>query len=78
MTEITITFDKSVKKDILRFLNKSVNNEGLIVENQNPDQKVLAFDDGNEVNIDDFGGVKKGSEVFIKNNLISLMRLSKK
>ena len=78
MENTTITFDKSVKKEILKFLNKDVNEEGLIVESLTPSQKVLAFDDGDEVRIEDFGGVKKGSEVFIKNNLVSLMKLSKK
>jgi len=72
-----IVFDKSVKKEILDILNKTVDKDGLIVEKDNPEQKVLTFD-GQEISQDEFGGVQKGSEVFIKNNLVSLMRLSKK
>ncbi len=72
-----IVFDKNAKKDILGLLGKEVNKEGLIVEKNDPEQKVLTFE-GQEIAIDDFGGVQKGSQVFIKNNLVSLIRLSKR
>lgn len=74
---IEITFDKSVRNDILSLLNKTVNEEKLIVEKDKPAQKVLTFD-GEEISIEEFGGIQKGSEVFIKNDLISLMKLSKR
>ena len=74
---ISLTFDKSLKKEVLEFFNKEVNNDGIIVEKSNPSQIVISTD-GQEVKIEEFGGIKKGSEVFIKNDLISLMRLSKK
>ena len=74
---IQITFDKSAKKDILDFLNKNVDKDGNIVEKDNPTQRVLTFD-GEEITLEEFGGVQRGSEVFIKNDIISLMRLSKK
>lgn len=77
MESVSLTFDKSLKKEILGFFNKEVNKEGIIVETSNPSQEVLSTD-GQEVKIEEFGGIKKGSEVFIKNDLISLMRLSKK
>ena len=73
----TITFDEAVKKEILDILNKSVDKDDLIVEKDNPNQRVLTFD-GEEITLDEFGGVQRGSEVFIKNDIISLMRLSKK
>lgn len=76
MERTRITFDDSVKEDILDILDKEVNSEGLVVEKENPEQKVLTFD-GQEISLKEFGGVKKGSELFIKNDLISLMRLSK-
>ena len=74
---IKITFDKSCKKDILKFIGKNIDNEDFIVEESDFTQRVLTFE-GEEINIDEFGGVQKGSEVFIKNDLISLIRLSKK
>lgn len=72
-----ITFDESAKKDILNFLGKDTNDEGFIVEKDNPGQKVLTIE-GEEIHINELGGIKKGSELFIKNDLVSLMRLSKK
>ena len=74
---ISLTFDQSLKKEILSFFDKEVNEENIIVEKGNPEQQVLSVD-GQEVKIEEFGGIKKGSEVFIKNDLVSLMRLSKK
>ncbi len=72
-----INFDKNAKKEILDMLGKTVNNERIIVEKENPSQKVLTFD-GEEISLEEFGGIQKGSEVFIKNNLVSLIRLSKR
>ncbi|MBI5635719.1 hypothetical protein HY993_02030 [Candidatus Micrarchaeota archaeon] len=74
--ETEIVFDKSVRKNILNLLDKDINDDSLIVEKDNPKQKVLTFD-GQEISIEEFGGVKKGSEVFIKNNLVSLIKFSK-
>ncbi|MFH1751381.1 MAG: hypothetical protein ABH821_00350 [archaeon] len=72
-----IVFDKNAKKVVLELLEKTVDEEGLIVEKGNPAQKVLTFD-GEEISLQEFGGVQKGSEVFIKDNLVSLIRLSKR
>ena len=71
-----LTFDESIKEDILDIFDKSIDGEGFIVEKSDSNQRVLS-EDGQEVNIKEFGGIKKGSEVFIKKDLISLMRLSK-
>ncbi|MBS3141654.1 hypothetical protein J4405_05945 [Candidatus Woesearchaeota archaeon] len=75
--KIILTFSSSLKKEVLGFFEKEVNQEGIIVERANPSQHVLSVD-GQEVKIEEFGGIKKGSEVFIKNDLISLLRLSKR
>ncbi|MBI4981238.1 hypothetical protein HZC30_06835 [Candidatus Woesearchaeota archaeon] len=66
-----------MKREILDVLDKTVNEDNVIIEKGNPNQKVLTFD-GEELTLEEFGGIQKGSEVFIKNDLISLMRLSKK
>jgi hypothetical protein len=73
---IKLTFDSSVKNEILEFIGKSVDCDGFIVEKDNPKQRVLTVD-GEEITLDEFGGFQRGSEVFIKNDLVSLMRLSK-
>ena len=72
-----LTFDDSAKEDILDFIDKAVDSEGFIVEKLNHIQRVITFD-GEEISKKEFGGVKKGSEVFIKNDIVSLMRFSKK
>lgn len=72
----TIIFEDSAKKFVLELLDKDINEEGLIVEKGNPNQKVLTFDK-NELYFEDFGGVQKGSEVFIENNVVSLIKFSK-
>ncbi|MBI5392770.1 hypothetical protein HZA96_02780 [Candidatus Woesearchaeota archaeon] len=74
---IKLIFDKSAKEDILEFLNKKLDDNGFIVEKDQPFQKVLTFE-GEEISIKELGGIQKGSEVFIKNDLISLMRFSKR
>ncbi len=74
---VKITFDKAAKKEFLELIDKEVDEDGMIVEKSNPNQRVVTFD-GQEISIDEFGGVKKGSEVFIKNNIVSLMRLLKR
>ena len=70
----SLIFDSSLKADILDSFDKEIV-DGIIVE-KGTAQPVLGID-GQEVKIEEFGGIKKGSEVFIKNDLVSLMRLSK-
>jgi len=72
-----ITFDKNAKKEILTLLDKTVDGDDMIVEKDNLEQRVLTFD-GEEISLQKFGGVQMGSEVFIKDNLVSLIRLSKR
>lgn len=70
----TITFDKSAKIFILNAFDKIVNEDGVIIEKHNPNQRVLA-PDGQEVKFEEFAGIKKGSEVFIKSDLLSILKL---
>jgi hypothetical protein len=77
MKEYSLTFSKSVKKEILEAFNKTVDKEGMIVEKDNLQQKVLSSD-GQELSLNEFGGIKKGSEVYINNNIVSLIKLTKK
>lgn len=69
-----ITFDKSAKDFILDVFNKSVDKDGFVIEKDNPNQRVLA-PDGREVEYEYFAGIKRGSEIFIKSDLISLINL---
>jgi len=71
-----ITFDKNLSRDILDIFDKAVNEEGIIVEKLDPFQKVLTKE-GDEVSLDEFGGLSKGSLVFIKSDIVSLIDFSK-
>ena len=66
-----ISFDNNSKEFILGVLGKSVDSEGFIIES---DTKVRVLDQGGEpVHIDEFGGVRKGSEIFFKKDLPSVL-----
>jgi hypothetical protein len=67
-----ITFSREVKEDILRFFDKGVDGEGYIIE-KDTGQKVLS--DGEPLEFDNFAGIKKGSLVFIKSDINSLIEL---
>lgn len=70
-----ITFEKEMANDILNLFNKTVDDSGYIVEKDNIDQKVLTID-GEELKIEDFAGIRPGSEIFIKSDLISIINLA--
>lgn len=72
-----IVFDDNAKKDILEMFGKQIKEDGAIIEKANPEQQVLT-PGGEEITIDNFGGIKKGSEIFIKKDVVSLLRLLKK
>jgi len=75
MLNNVITFDSSAKRDILDIFDKAVDEEGYIVEKKNPTQRVLTRE-GDEITLEKFGGLKKGSEIFIKSDLTSLVNLA--
>ena len=69
-----ITFEKQAKKFILDIFGKQVDVYGFVVEKNNPQQKVLT-PDGDELEENQFAGVKKGSEIYIKSDILSLIKL---
>lgn len=72
MTKVTVTFDEAFKKDVLEMFDKAVDDDNFIVEASNPAQKVLT-PNGEDIRLKEFVGIKKGSEIFIKGDLISLI-----
>lgn len=68
-----MTFDDSAREFVLGLFDKHVNENGEVLE-KNSDEVVMTFE-GNPLTLDEFGGVKKGSELFIENNVVSLFRL---
>lgn len=72
--EGVITFDSESKRDILSFFGKSLDEEGYIVETDNPSQRVIT-PDHEEITLNEFAGIRKGSEIYIKSDLPSLIML---
>lgn len=77
MARKIITFTPDLKRFILDALDKSVDAENFIVEKSAPTQRVVT-PEGEEVKLDEFGGVRKGSMIFIKSGLVSMIKLSEK
>ena len=72
-----LNFDKEAKIDILDLYDKTIDEEGFIVEKENVRQRVLT-PKGEEIHIDEWAGIIKGSEEFIKSDTFSLIELAKK
>lgn len=73
---VDIIFDKSLKKEIItKILNKKINDDGIIV-NSITEQPVLTTK-GSEVHFKDLGIFENGSEIYIKDDLVSLMEYCK-
>ncbi|PKN00635.1 MAG: hypothetical protein CVU78_00240 [Elusimicrobia bacterium HGW-Elusimicrobia-2] len=77
MSEEVITFreDQKTKEFILKIFGKTVDADGYVVETDNLAQRVLT-PDGEELLLDDFAGVQKGSELFIKSDLPSIFKVA--
>ena len=69
-----LVFDKNTRGFILSAFDKAVDHEGYIVEKTHLEQRVLSRD-GQEVKEEEFAGIRKGSEIFIKSDLPSLIQL---
>jgi hypothetical protein len=70
-----ITFNKNAKTFILDSFNKAIDKEGYIVEKDNPSKRLIASD-GEPLTLDDFVGIRKGSLVFYKSDINSLINLA--
>lgn len=77
MLKNTILFDISAREEILDAFDKKIDEKGYIVEKSKPEQKVLTTD-GDEIEAKKFAGIRKGSEIFIRSDLNSLIELSDK
>lgn len=59
---------------ILKAFGKEINEDGLIIEIET--KEPVLTPEGEEININEFGGLKKGSDIFLKNDLFSIMNLA--
>ena len=69
---LRITFDESTRAFILNAFGKTISDEGFVVEKASPDKKVVT-PRGEEIKASEFAGVRKGSAVFLKSNIVSLV-----
>ena len=60
LQEGIITSDANLKSEILSCFGKTVDDNGYIVERDDPDQRVLT-PNGEDVTLDEFAGIRKGS-----------------
>lgn len=74
MDKNIITFNSILKRYILDIFNKDVDDRGMVVEKNNPLKKVFT-PDGEELEISQFAGIKKGSEIYLKSDIFSLINL---
>jgi len=70
----SVTFEESAKEDILDIFDIIIDDEGYLVEKDNPEQRVLT-PNGEEILKEEWAGIYRG--YYIKNDIISLMKLSK-
>lgn len=77
MSRKIVTFTPELKEFILDTFGKAVDKDGYIVEKSNPEQRVFT-PEGEEVTLQEFGGIRKGSMIFIKSGLVSMIKLSEK
>ena len=68
----SITFDKSDASFILEAFGKTVNKEGYLVEIETGDY-VLSRNNGEHILLDEFGGIAKGSELYLKSDIASMI-----
>lgn len=69
----TVTFDNTAesKEAVLQLFGKSVDSEGYIIETKSGERVVSPHNE--EVHIDDFVGIRPGSEIFLTKDLPSLL-----
>lgn len=67
----SITFDKSAAKFILEAFGKTVNQEGYLVEKETSDH--VLSKNGGHILISEFGGIAKGSEIYLKSDIVSMI-----
>mgnify|MGYP001607278042 FL=1 len=70
---INFTFDNNfnTKKFILGLFGKSIDDGDYIIEKES--KKRILGSNGQEMTIAEFGGIKNGSEIYVKSDIVSLV-----
>lgn len=67
----TLTFDESAAEFIIESFGKTTDGEGYIVDPERDERETTP--EGNEIHIDDFAGVEKGSQLFLDDDFTTLV-----
>ncbi len=68
-----ITFNESAKEFILDCFGKEVDKEGYIVEKDT--KEAVLTPDGEPLELEEFAGIRKGSQIFFKSDIFSIIDL---
>ena len=74
MIDNSITFQPEARNYVLNLLGKAVDEEGYVIEKDSRERVVTP--DGDEVQVSEFAGVHKGSMVFVKKDLASVLQMA--
>ena len=67
----TLTFDETAAEFILESFGRSTDEEGYIINPETGERERTP--EGQEIHIDDFAGVEKGSELFLDDDFTTLV-----
>lgn len=70
-----VVFDRTSRNFILKSINKISSSDGFLVEKNNTNQKVLTRE-GEEIRARDVGVIRPGSQIFIKKDIVSLIKFA--
>jgi hypothetical protein len=74
MDKMVIGFTSDLREEILRIFGKEINTQGIIVESDT--KKEVYSPDGYPIESKTFAGITKGSEIYIKSDIVSLIDLA--
>ncbi len=76
MFEITFENNPKTKKFVLSLFGKDIDGEGFIIEKESK-ERVLGSN-GQEISFNELGVIKNGSEIYGKDNIVSLVDFYKR
>lgn len=69
-----IIFTRSSLPIILKAFGKEINDSGIIIDSEN--KEPIHTPEGEEITENSFGGITKGSVIFLKNDLLTAIKLT--
>jgi hypothetical protein len=69
-----ILFNEQALPFILSIFDKSINEDGLIIDMNTGEP--IQTPEGDFLTKESFGGIKRGSEIFLKDDLLAVMKLA--